>query len=224
MLKCKDISKIYRVNDQFFYALHSVNLEVEAGEMIAIRGRSGAGKSTLLHILGCLDTYDRGEYWVGGISTKGMSEKQLAYIRNTQIGFVLQDFSLINHKTALYNVTAPLFFNHSIPYAEMKKKAMQALAQLHMESQAKKDVVNMSGGQRQRVAIARAIVNDTPIILADEPTGNLDSNTALEIMDIFRQLNEQGKTIIIVTHDDTIASYCKRNIVISDGNILSDNR
>ncbi len=224
MLRLRNISKIYRVDNKFFYALNSVNLEIEKGEMIAVRGRSGAGKSTLLHILGCLDTYEKGEYWIDGTSTKGMSGKQLAHIRNTQIGFVLQDFSLINHKTALYNVEAPLLFDNNVPYSKMKKKAMKALTELHMESQAKKDVVNMSGGQRQRIAIARAIVNDTPIIMADEPTGNLDSNTAIEIMEIFKKLNEQGKTIIIVTHDSTIAKYCHRNIFINDGKILSDDK
>ena len=219
MLKLENVSKIYVVNDKPFYALNNVSLEIGDGEMVAVRGRSGAGKSTLLHILGALDTFERGDYWLDDVHVNGLSSRQLAKIRNEKIGFVLQDFSLINHKTALYNVKAPMLFN-DVPFGQMKPRAMQALREMHMEPQAKKDVVNMSGGQRQRVAIARAIVNDTPIILADEPTGNLDSSTAAEIMEIFTKLNKEGKTVVIVTHDDAVASYCHRTITISDGKIV----
>ncbi|HBL85202.1 MAG: ABC transporter ATP-binding protein [Clostridiales bacterium GWF2_38_85] len=219
MINLKGVSKIYRINDISFHALDHVNLEINDGEMIAIQGRSGAGKSTLLHILGCLDTFDTGTYTLNSIDIGSQSTAKLAHIRNSTIGFVLQDFSLINHKTALYNVKAPMLFNKT-PFFEMKKKAMGALYDMGIPEQAEKDVLKMSGGQRQRVAIARAIVNDTPVILADEPTGNLDSTTADEIMQIFVKLHKQGKTIIIVTHDDHIASFCDRIIKISDGKIV----
>lgn len=219
MLELKNVSKVYRIDGKPFYALHAVDLQIANGEMVAVRGRSGAGKSTLLHILGCLDTFEVGEYLLDGVSVKECSSRELAALRSSKIGFVLQDFSLVNHKTALYNVKAPMLFN-KVPFGQMKAKAMQALKQMDIESQAKKDVVNMSGGQRQRVAIARAIVNDTPIILADEPTGNLDSSTAAELMEIFKYLNKQGKTVIIVTHDDAVAAYCDRVISLHDGKIV----
>ena len=219
MINLKGVSKIYRINDISFHALDHIDLEINDGEMIAIQGRSGAGKSTLLHILGCLDTFDTGTYTLNGINIGSQTASKLAHIRNSTIGFVLQDFSLINHKTALYNVKAPMFFNKT-PFFDMKKKAMEALYDMGIPEQADKDVLKMSGGQRQRVAIARAIVNDTPVILADEPTGNLDSTTADEIMQIFVNLHKQGKTIIIVTHDDHVASFCDRIVRISDGKII----
>lgn len=221
MINIKKISKTYKINNSPFYALKNVSLNIEKGEMIAIQGRSGAGKSTLLHIMGCLDTFDEGDYKINGESIAGKNGTQLAKIRNSLIGFVLQDFSLINHKSALYNVKAPMLFNNT-PFNKMTIKAMQALESMGILEQAKKNVVNMSGGQRQRVAIARAIVNDVPIILADEPTGNLDSVTADEIIKIFKRLNSKGKTIIIVTHDDYVASFCNRIIKINDGKIVVD--
>jgi putative ABC transport system ATP-binding protein len=218
MIKLDNVSKIYTIDNKPFYALSDVNLEINTGEMVAIQGRSGAGKSTLLNIIGCLDTFDAGTYILDDIDIGSRSSGQLAAIRNAKIGFVMQDFSLINHKTALYNVKAPMLFNKT-PFFKMNGKAMEALKDVGVGSQAKKDVLNMSGGQRQRVAIARAIVNGTPIILADEPTGNLDSSTADEIMEIFKKLHKEGKTVIIITHDDHVASYCDRRIIISDGKI-----
>jgi len=219
MIQLNDISKIYNINGEPFYALNKVSLQIEKGEMVAVRGRSGAGKSTLLHIMGCLDTYDHGAYAIDGINTAEASSSDMAQIRNEKIGFVLQDFSLINHRTALYNVKAPMLFNKT-PFREMNGKAMKTLTDLGIAEQASKKVENMSGGQRQRVAIARAMVNDPPIILADEPTGNLDSVTAAEIMDIFKELNKRGKTVVIVTHDEAVASYCSRQIVLSDGRLV----
>ena len=219
MIKLKKISKIYNIAGNAFYALNKINLEIKAGEMVAIQGRSGAGKSTMLHILGCLDTFEEGNYFLNGIDIAKQTPSQLAKIRNKTIGFVLQDFSLINHQTALYNVKAPLLFNKT-PFSQMKDKALKALESTGVIDQANKKVTNMSGGQRQRVAIARAIVNNPSIILADEPTGNLDSTTAAEIMNIFTSLNKEGKTVIIVTHDDIVASYCTRKIVLSDGKIV----
>lgn len=220
MIEIRNISKTYRIAGNPFYALNDVSLKIEQGDMIAIQGRSGAGKSTLLHVLGCLDTFDSGSYLLDGIDIGKQSPSELARIRNAKIGFVLQDFSLINHKTALYNVEAPMFFNDT-PFFTMKDRARTALARTGVADQADKKAVDMSGGQRQRVAIARAIVNNPPIILADEPTGNLDSSTAAGIMDIFRQLNETGITIVIVTHDDVVASYCKRKVLLADGRIVN---
>jgi len=219
MIKLNNISKIYNIAGNPFYALNKINLEIKAGEMVAIQGRSGAGKSTMLHILGCLDTFEEGNYFLNGIDIAKQTPSQLAKIRNETIGFVLQDFSLINHQTALYNVKAPLLFNKT-PFSQMKDKALKALESTGVIDQANKKVTNMSGGQRQRVAIARAIVNNPSIILADEPTGNLDSTTAAEIMNIFTSLNKDGKTVIIVTHDDIVASYCARKIALSDGEIV----
>lgn len=219
MIELNKVSKIYNIAGNLFYALNNVNLEIRSGEMIAIRGRSGAGKSTMLHILGCLDTFEEGSYFLNGIDIAKQTPSKLAKIRNENIGFVLQDFSLINHQTALYNVKAPLLFNNT-PFSQMKDKALKALESTGVISQANKKVTDMSGGQRQRVAIARAIVNNPSIILADEPTGNLDSTTAAEIMNIFTSLNKEGKTVVIVTHDDIVASYCTRKIILSDGKIV----
>ncbi len=219
MIELQNISKIYAVDGRAFFALNGVSIAINRGEMIAVQGKSGAGKSTLLHILGCLDTFERGSYLFDGEEIAELSPAETARIRNEKIGFVLQDFSLINHKTALYNVKAPMLFGDT-PLREMKKKALAALDSVGVLDQAEKPVTNMSGGQRQRVAIARAIVNSPELILADEPTGNLDSSTAREIMEIFCELHRQGKTVVIVTHDDDVAAYCQRKIVISDGKII----
>ena len=216
MIQLNDISKIYNINGEPFYALNKVSLQIEKGEMVAVRGRSGAGKSTLLHIMGCLDTYDHGSYVIDSMNTAHASSSDLAHIRNEKIGFVLQDFSLINHRTALYNVKAPMLFNKT-PFREMNGNAIKALTDLGIAEQAGKRMENMSGGQRQRVAIARAMVNDPPIILADEPTGNLDSVTAAEIMDIFKELNKRGKTVVIVTHDEALADRADRAYRMIDG-------
>ena len=221
MIELKNLSKKYLVGKDNFYALKNINLRITEGEMVAICGKSGAGKSTLLHVLGCLEKFDEGDYYIEGESTRAMKNSTLARLRNMFFGFVMQDFSLINHRTSLYNVEAPMLFN-STPFFSMKKKAMLALETVGVADQARKEVINMSGGQRQRVAIARAIVTDPKTILADEPTGNLDETTTKEIMQVLLDLNRRGKTIIIVTHDDTVASYCNRKIIISDGKIISD--
>lgn len=218
MINIKNVSKIYQISDQPFYALNNISLHIKRGEMVAIRGRSGAGKSTLLHIIGGLDTLDRGTYTLNGIDLKDASDIKLAQIRNQQIGFVLQDFSLINHRSTLYNVMVPMLFGE-IPFSQMRKRALDVLESVGVKDQSKKLVANMSGGQRQRVAIARALVNDPPVILADEPTGNLDSDTTDDIMNLFVKLHQQGKTVVIVTHDDHVASFCDRSILISDGKI-----
>ena len=220
MLKLNKITKIYnRKKANEFEALHGVSLEIADGEMVAIIGKSGAGKSTLLHILACIDSYEEGEYKIDGFSTVNLSERRSAQLRNERIGMVMQDFALVEDFSALENVMLPLEF------AKRKKPnrkliAMNALKSVGMEEYAKKPVNKLSGGQKQRVAIARAIVNQPSVILADEPTGALDSKTAAEIMGVFRELHAQGKTVIIVTHDMSIAQQCGRIIEISDGSLF----
>lgn len=221
MIKLNNIHKFYnagKVNE--FEALKGVSLEIGDGEMAAIIGKSGAGKTTLLHILACIDSYESGEYYLDEKLVKKLSEKQSAEIRNEKIGIVMQDFALVDDFTAIENVLLPLDFSKQ-KKPNSREKAMNALKSVGMEQFAKKPVNKLSGGQKQRVAIARAIVNEPSIILADEPTGALDSKTAAEIMSVFKKLNDEGKTVIIVTHDLGIANQCKRIIEISDGKIVS---
>ena len=220
MIILKNIKKVYNPKKpNAFEALHDVSLTIEDGELAAVIGKSGAGKSTLLHILACIDSYEKGEYKIDGISTVNLSERRSAQLRNERIGMVMQDFALVEDFSALENVMLPLEF------AKRKKPnrkliAMNALKSVGMEEYAKKPVNKLSGGQKQRVAIARAIVNQPSVILADEPTGALDSKTAAEIMGVFRELHAQGKTVIIVTHDMSIAQQCGRIIEISDGSLI----
>ena len=220
MITLSNIHKIYnpkKANE--FEALRGVSLTIEDGEMVAIIGKSGAGKSTLLHILACIDSYESGEYKIDDVLIQKLSERQYARIRNEKIGMVMQDFALVDDLSAIENVMLPLDFA-SKKKPNRKALAMKALASVGMDSMAKKPVNKLSGGQKQRVAIARAIVNEPSVILADEPTGALDTKTAAEIMGVFKQLNEQGKTVIIVTHDMGVAQQCDRIIEISDGLIV----
>ena len=220
MVKLKNIVKIYnpeKANE--FEALHGISAEIKDGEMVAVIGKSGAGKSTLLHILACIDSYQDGEYSIDGAIVKDLSEREYAKIRNEKIGMVMQDFALVEDFTALENVMIPLNFSRKrIP--NKKEKALAALRSVGIEELAKKPCSKLSGGQKQRVAIARAIVNEPAMILADEPTGALDSKTSEEIMELFRSLNEQGRTVVIVTHDPKVAEQCERVIEISDGRIV----
>ena len=220
MITLENVHKIYnpkKANE--FEALKGVSLTIEDGEMVAIIGKSGAGKSTLLHILACIDSYESGEYKIDDTLVKNLSEKQYAQIRNEKIGMVMQDFALVDDFTCLENVLLPLdFAKHKKP--NRKELALAALKSVSMDSMAKKPVNKLSGGQKQRVAIARAIVNQPSMVLADEPTGALDSKTAEEIMHVFKELNHQGKTVVIVTHDVGVAKQCDRLIEISDGKIL----
>ena len=220
MIILKNIKKVYNPKKpNAFEALHDVSLTIEDGELAAVIGKSGAGKSTLLHILACIDSYEKGEYKIDGISTVNLSERRSAQLRNEKIGMVMQDFALVEDFSALENVLLPLeFAKRKKP--NRKLAAMNALKSVGMEEYAKKPVNKLSGGQKQRVAIARAIVNEPSVILADEPTGALDSKTAAEIMDVFKALHEQGKTVIIVTHDMSVAQQCGRIIEISDGNLI----
>ncbi|NLZ45239.1 MAG: ABC transporter ATP-binding protein [Clostridiales bacterium] len=222
MIKLTNIQKIYnpkKANE--FEALKGINIEIEEGEMVAVIGKSGAGKSTLLHILACIDNYQNGEYHIDDTLVKKISEKQYAQIRNEKIGLVMQDFALVEDFTTIENVMIPLSFSKK-KIKNKKEIAFKALNAVGIEELAKKPVNKLSGGQKQRVAIARAIVNEPSMILADEPTGALDTKTGQEIIQLFKDLNEQGKTIIIVTHDPKIAEQCDRIIEISDGNIIGN--
>ncbi len=219
MIKLDKIVKIYnpkKANE--FEALHGVSAEIKDGEMVAIIGKSGAGKSTLLHILACIDNYQDGEYVIDETVVKKLSEKKYAQIRNEKIGMVMQDFALVEDFSALENVMIPLSFSKK-KIKNKKQKALDALKAVGIEDLAKKPCNKLSGGQKQRVAIARAIANEPSMILADEPTGALDTKTSAEIMELFKSLNAQGRTVIIVTHDPKVAEQCDRIIEISDGEI-----
>ena len=221
MIEVSNLTKIYnpkKANE--FTALKNISLKINDGEMSAIIGKSGAGKSTLLHILACIDDYQSGEYKIDETLVKQLSERQSARIRNEKIGMVMQDFALVEDFTAIENVLLPLEFSKH-KKSNRQKKALNALKSVGMEQFAKKPVNKLSGGQKQRVAIARAIVNEPSLILADEPTGALDTKTSAEIMDVFRKLHSEGKTIVIVTHDPGVAQQCERIIEISDGRIIS---
>ncbi len=223
---CRSVIKLINIEKSYnagklneFHVLKGISAEIKDGELVAIVGKSGAGKSTLLHIIACIDNYDSGEYYIDDLLIKNMSEKKLANIRNEKIGIVMQDFSLVEDFTVLENVIIPLDFAKKKP-KNTKEQALKALKQVNMEGYAKKKVKNLSGGEKQRVAIARAIINNPDLILADEPTGSLDSTNTEAIMDLFFSLNKQGKTIIIVTHDKELAEKCHRIIEISDGRII----
>ncbi len=219
MIQLNNITKIYnpKKHNQFC-ALNKISLEIADGEFCAVIGKSGSGKSTLLHIIGMLDTFSSGEYFLNNKDISKTPERAAAKYRAREIGFVKQDFALIEDYSAIDNVTLPLY---PIKASEKRKKALTALKKMSIENLANKEARTLSGGEKQRVAIARAIVNNPKIILADEPTGALDSKTAAEIMKVFKELNDDGKTVIIVTHDLGIANQCKRIIEISDGEIVS---
>lgn len=221
MIEIKNLVKIYnkgKTNE--FCALKGIDLSIEEGEMVAIIGKSGAGKSTLLHILAAIDSYDKGSYLVDGVSVGDLKEKERARFRNQKMGIVMQDYALIDEYTIEENVQIPLIFGKVKGNDVRREKLMTALENVGLAELAKKPVRQLSGGQKQRVAIARALVNNPAFLLADEPTGALDSKTSGEIMDVFEKLNQGGKTVIIVTHDMEVAARCGRVIEISDGEIV----
>ncbi len=218
MIRLVNINKTYNYKKaNVFCALKGINLSINDGEMLAIIGKSGAGKSTLMHILGCIDDFESGDYLIDDINVKDISNGKKAEIRNKKIGIVMQDFALIEEYTVIENVMVPLLFDKK----DKKKTAIKAIESVGIGDLTNKPVNKLSGGQKQRVAIARAIVNDPVFMLADEPTGALDSNTSLEIMQVFKDLNKLGKTIIIITHDKDVAQKCDRIVEMKDGSFIN---
>ena len=223
MLKIDKLNKSYKMGDSSLHVLKGINLNVNKGEMVAIMGSSGSGKSTLLNIIGILDELDSGEYTLDGIEIKDLTEKKAAQYRNKFLGFVFQSFNLINFKNALENVALPLYYQ-GLNRKERQEKAMFHLEKVGLTDWAKHLPNELSGGQKQRVAIARALAAEPKLLLADEPTGALDSATSREIMQFLQQLNDEGKTILIVTHEQDISLMCKRIVRLKDGVILEDKK
>jgi putative ABC transport system ATP-binding protein len=218
-----DVHKTYRTGDVDVHAVRGVSLEIQRGEFVALMGASGSGKSTLMNILGCLDRPTSGRYFLDNADVSVLDRDQLADIRNHKLGFVFQSFNLLPRTSARENVELPLLYGtHRLTHAQLREKADAVLASVGLGGREDHHPSQLSGGQQQRVAIARALVNDPEVVLADEPTGNLDSRTSVEIMGIFQQLNERGITIIMVTHEPDIAAYARRNVVMRDGLILND--
>ena len=224
LIEVKNAIKIYKMGDEDFYALNDVSFSIEEGEFVAIMGASGSGKSTCMNMLGTLDKPTSGEYYLDGIDVFSLNSDQWADIRNNKIGFVFQGFNLISRTSALDNVAMPMIYK-GIPENERYDRAREALKIVGLEKKEENMPSQMSGGQQQRVAIARALVNDAPLILADEPTGNLDTKTSIDVMEFFVNLNKKyGKTIVLVTHEPDIAAYCKRVLRFKDGKIIADER
>ncbi|MEZ4908373.1 MAG: ABC transporter ATP-binding protein [Saprospiraceae bacterium] len=221
VIQLNDIQKLYQMGKEKVYALRSITTSISKNEYVALMGPSGSGKSTLMNIIGCLDTPTAGTYFLENENVSTLTGDELAHIRNKRIGFVFQTFNLLPRMTALENVALPLIYS-GLPKSERLDKAREALTIVSLQDRMTHKPNEMSGGQRQRVAIARALVNNPAIILADEPTGNLDSKTSIEIMDIFNQIHDQGNTIILVTHEPDIAEFAQRKIHLLDGSIASD--
>ena len=217
------VHKIYHSGEVDVHAVRGVSLSIARGEFVAVMGASGSGKSTLMNMLGCLDRPTKGRYVLDGIAVSELNRKQLSILRNHKLGFVFQSFNLLARTSALENVELPMFYsNEFLPLRQQKESALKALEKVGLTDRAPHHPSQLSGGQQQRVALARALVNEPEVILADEPTGNLDSRTSIEIMGVFQALNKAGITIVMVTHELDIASYCNRIIIMRDGEILSD--
>ena len=221
LIQARDITKVYAMGDQTVHALRGVSLDIEEGEFVAIMGASGSGKSTLMNILGCLDLPTSGEYRLAGEAVQGMHSDQLASVRNRRIGFVFQQFNLLPRTSALENVELPMVYS-GVKAAVRRERAMAALHKVGLGERFSHTPAELSGGQQQRVAIARALVNNPQLILADEPTGALDSQTSEDIMQLLAQLNAQGMTVVLVTHEADIAAWAGRKIVFRDGHIVED--
>ena len=221
LIDLKDIHKVYDMGAEKVRALNGVDLAIERGEYVAIMGSSGSGKSTLMNLLGCLDTPSSGHYHLNGVAVEELDDQQLAAIRNKEIGFVFQTFNLLARTDALHNVELPLIYA-GVPRAERRERAKRALERVGLGDRMSHQPNELSGGQRQRVAVARALVNNPSILLADEPTGNLDSSTSQEIMELFAQLHQGGNTVILVTHEPDIAAFADRQVMLKDGKVVAD--
>ncbi len=223
VIQLRDLAKTYQTGEVEVKAVCGVTLEIQRGEFVAIMGASGSGKSTLMNIVGCLDQPTSGNYVLDGVGVAALDRKQLAILRNKKLGFVFQSFNLLARTTALENVELPMFYSHPlIPLRTRRQRALQALEKVGLGDRVGHHPSQLSGGQQQRIAVARALVNQPELVLADEPTGNLDTRTSIEIMGLFQELNDSGITIVMVTHELDIAAYCKRIVVMRDGQIISD--
>jgi putative ABC transport system ATP-binding protein len=223
VVKLEEIHKIYDSGEVPVHAVRGVTLDIAAGEFVAVMGASGSGKSTMMNLLGCLDRPTKGRYLLGGTDVSGLGRNELADLRNQKLGFVFQGFNLLSRTTALENVELPMLYGRRhYSSKEVRERAMKSLDIVGLGKRADHFPSQLSGGQQQRVAIARALINEPQILLADEPTGNLDSKTSVEIMGVFQKLNDHGITIVMVTHELDIAHYCKRNLIMRDGRLVSD--
>ena len=222
VIETQKLSRVFKNGEIEVHALSDIDMVIREGEFVAIMGASGSGKSTLLHIIGCLDRPTSGEYRLDNVLVNNLSKNQLADIRNQKIGFIFQSYNLLSRTTALENVELPLIYNRTGRFSNSKELAKEALAQVGLSDRLYHRTNELSGGQQQRVAIARALVNDPTLILADEPTGNLDSKSSFDIADLFVQLNDRGKTIVMITHEPDIARFAKRMIYLRDGRIITD--
>jgi putative ABC transport system ATP-binding protein len=221
LIEVRDVHKVYRVGSEEVHALAGVDLDLELGDYVAIMGASGSGKSTLMNLLGCLDTPTSGHYVLNGVAVETLSDEELAGIRNKEIGFVFQTFNLLARTSALQNVELPLIYA-GVSRQERRERAREALEQVGLGDRMAHQPSELSGGQRQRVAVARALVNNPSLLLADEPTGNLDSGTSVEIMKLFDQLNHAGNTVVLVTHENEIAAHAARVVKLRDGKVIED--
>ena len=224
MIEIRDIRKIYSAGEEPVAALDGVSLKIDNGEFVAIMGASGSGKSTMLNILGCLDVPTSGSYLLDGVEVARRSRRELAIIRNRKLGFVFQNFNLLPRTSAIENVELPDIYLGRLSRSQRRRRAVELLTRVGLGGRGTHTPAELSGGQQQRVAIARALMNEPPVLFADEPTGNLDTKSSVEIMNLFTELSNEGITIVMVTHEDDIAAYAKRHLVMRDGHLIKDER
>lgn len=224
MIEIRDLRKIYSAGEEPVAALDGVSLKIDNGEFVAIMGASGSGKSTMLNILGCLDVPTSGSYLLDGVEVARRSRRELAIIRNRKLGFVFQNFNLLPRTSAIENVELPDIYLGRLSRSQRRRRAVELLTRVGLGGRGTHTPAELSGGQQQRVAIARALMNEPPVLFADEPTGNLDTKSSVEIMNLFTELSNEGITIVMVTHEDDIAAYAKRHLVMRDGHLIKDER